>query len=156
MALITHWGLRDELKAQYADATQGLTRQQMIYEVMKRIIYQDIPVEVINKNDYTWNPYQNKIYNDGGEAKSTPEPATRYEHLLNTFKAMQAIDKYTPMYQTYISRKFDQEFELSQAEVEDLFIKMVGSEQVKQVGELIAKRLGRDLKPFDIWYDGFK
>ena len=156
MALITHWGLRDELKAQYADANQGLTKQKMIYEVMKRIIYQDIPQEVINKNDYTWNPYINIIYKDGEEAKATPEPSTRYEHLLNTFKALKAIDKYTPMYPTYISRKFDQEFELSQAEVEDLFVKMVSSEQVKQVGELIASRLGRDLQPFDIWYDGFK
>ncbi|MDR2585508.1 MAG: hypothetical protein LBC84_04710 [Prevotellaceae bacterium] len=156
MTLITHWGLRDELKAQYADATQGLVRQQMIYEVMKHIIYQTIPVEVINKNDYTWDPYQNKIYKDGTEAAATPEPSTRYGHLLNIFKAMKAVDPYTPMYPTYISRKFDQEFELSQAEVEALFIKMVGSEQVKQVGELIVKRLGRELQPFDIWYDGFK
>ena len=156
MKLISHWNLRDELKTQYADATQGLIRQQMIYEVMKHIIYQTIPTEVINKNDYIWIPYQNKLYKDGAEAKSTPEPSTRYEHLLNTFKTLSAIDKYTPMYPTYISRKFDQEFELSQAEVEDLFVKMVSSEQVKQVGELIAKRLGRKLQPFDIWYDGFK
>jgi hypothetical protein len=156
MALITHWGLRDELKAQYADATQGLVKQQMIYEVMKHIIYQTIPTEVINKNDYTWDPYQNKIYKNAAEASATPEPSTRYEHLLNVFKAMKAVDKHTPMYPTYISRKFDQEFELSQAEVEDLFMKMVGSEQVKQVGELIVKRLGRELQPYDIWYDGFK
>ena len=156
MALITHWGLRDELKAQYADATQGLGKQQIIYEVMKHIIYQTIPQEVINKNDYTWNPYQNKIYKNGTEAPATPEPSTRYGHLLSIFKAMKAIDQYTPMYPTYISRKFDQEFELSQAEVEALFIKLVDSEQVKQAGALIAKRLGRDLQPFDIWYDGFK
>ena len=156
MKLITHWGLRDELKSQYADATQGLTKQKMIYEVMKHIIYQDIPTEVINKNEYTWNPYQNKIYKDGAEAAAVPEPSTRYEHLLNTFKAMKAVDKYTPMYPTYISRKFDQEFELSQEEVEALFVKLVSSPQVKQVGELISKRLGRNLQPFDIWYDGFK
>ncbi|MCL2131505.1 MAG: hypothetical protein FWH36_03480 [Lentimicrobiaceae bacterium] len=158
MKLITHWNLRDELKTQYADVTpQGLTKQQMIYEVMKHIIYQTIPTEVINKNDFIWNPYQNKLFTKNGtEEKATPEPSTRYEHLLNTFKALKAIDNYTPMYPTYISRKFDQEFELSQAEVEELFIKMVSSEQVKQVGELIAERLGRNLQPFDIWYDGFK
>jgi hypothetical protein len=123
---------------------------------MKRIIYQDIPTEVINKKEFTWNPYKNTIYKNGSEEKPTPEPSTRYEHLLNTFKASKAIDKYTPMYPTYISRKFDQEFELSQAEVEDLFVKLVTSQQVKQVGELIASRLGRPLQPFDIWYDGFK
>jgi len=157
MKLITHWGLRDELKSQYANGSKGLGNQQTIYEVMKHIIYQDIPKEIINKNDYTWNPYLNKIYNKNGEeVKATPEPSTRYEHLLNTFKALKAIDEYTPMYPTYISRKFDQEFELSQAEVEELFVKLVSSKQVKEVGKLIEKRLGRKLQPFDIWYDGFK
>lgn len=156
MVLITHWGLRDELKSQYSDNETGLMKQRMIYEVMKRIIYQDIPQEVINKDEFSWNPYKNEIYKDGKKIDHHTEPLTRYEHLLNTFKAMEAEDKYTPIYPTYISRKFDQEFELSQQEVEKLFITLLESEQVKQVGELISKRLGRKLEAFDIWYDGFK
>jgi len=32
----------------------------------------------------------------------------------------------------------------------------LSSPQVKEVAELISKRLGRKLQPFDIWYDGFK
>lgn len=35
--LISHWGLRDELKAQYADP-EGLARQRMIAKVMDRIV----------------------------------------------------------------------------------------------------------------------
>ena len=155
MQLITHWGLRDELKSQYANAN-GLVNQKMIYEVMKRIIDQSIPHEVINKNDFTWNPYKNEIYQNGDKKQHTSEPCTRYEHLLSVFKAMQAEDVYTPLYPTYISRKFDREFELSQPEVEKLFITLLESPQVKQVGELISKRLCRNLEPFDIWYDGFK
>ena len=116
MKLITHWGLRDELKSQYA-AEDGLVKQRTIYEVMKRIIDQTIPQEVINKNDYTWNPYKNEVYENGKKASHTPEPDMRYEQLLLTFKAMKAADAYTPMYPTYISRKFDQQFELSQPEV---------------------------------------
>jgi hypothetical protein len=27
---------------------------------------------------------------------------------------------------------------------------------VKEVAALIKQRLGRDLQPYDIWYDGFK
>ena len=50
MKLITHWGLRDELKSNYS--AKGLEKQQMIYEVMKHIILQDIPTEVINKDNY--------------------------------------------------------------------------------------------------------
>jgi len=156
MKLITHWGLRDEIKSQYSSKESGLVKQRMIYEVMKRIISQDIPLEVIDKNEFAWNPYKNEIYKDGKKVEHQSEPFTRYEHLLNTFKAMEAEDKHTPMYPTYISRKFDHEFELSQPEVEKLFITLLESEQVKQVGALISKRLGRNLEAFDIWYDGFK
>jgi len=42
MVLISHWGIRDELKARYADK-QGLFKQQLIYRVMERIIRQEIP-----------------------------------------------------------------------------------------------------------------
>ena len=155
MKLITHWGLRDELKSQYANE-DGLVKQQMIYQVMQRIIDQSIPQEVIDKDDYTWNPYKNEIYQNGDKKSHISEPCNRYGHLLSVFKAMQATDIYTPMYPTYISRKFEQEFELSQPEVEKLFITLLESPQVKQVGELISKRLGRKLEAFDIWYDGFK
>ena len=33
MKLISHWGLRDELKSNYADADKGLEKQRMIYPV---------------------------------------------------------------------------------------------------------------------------
>ena len=154
--LITHWGLRDELKSHYADKDGGLFIQNMVYDVMKRIINQDIPLEVINKTDYQWNPTTNIIYKDGKEVKSTPENNIRYQHLLNNFHAMQAIDEYSPQYPTYIQRRFDEGMEMSQAEVEKLFTDFVSSPIVKQVGDLISKRLGRKLQPFDIWYDGFK
>jgi hypothetical protein len=41
-------------------------------------------------------------------------------------------------------------------DVENLFISLITSPQVKQTADMIAKRLGRKLQPFDIWYDGFK
>jgi hypothetical protein len=40
--------------------------------------------------------------------------------------------------------------------VEQLFTGFCSSPQVKKVADLIGKRLGRPLQPFDIWYDGFK
>ena len=155
LKLITHWGLRDELKSQYANA-DGLEKQKMIYEVMKHIINQDIPKEVINKNDCQWNPYTNKVNKEGKEIQSNPEPNTRYKFLLENFRAVKATDKYYPNYPTYIKRKFEQEFEIPQERVEELFVKFVSSPQVKKVAELISKRLNRKLEPFDIWYDGFK
>lgn len=156
MKLISHWGLRDELKSNYANKETGLAKQRTIYEIMKHIIYQDIPHEVINNNKYQWNPFENKVYDNNNEITFKTEPNTRYEHLLNIFHAMQMIDKFNPQYPTYIQRKFEVEMEMPQEEVEKLFINFISAPQIKQIAKLISDRLGRPLEPFDIWYDGFK
>ena len=156
MKLISHWGLRDELKSNYANHNNGLEKQRMIYNVMKHIVNQTIPECVINNEEYQWNPLQNKVYKDGKETEFTSEPMTRYQFLLNNFKAEQAIDKYTPTYPTCIERSFNESMEFSFEEIETMFTEFISSEQVAKVANLISKRLGRDLEPFDIWYDGFK
>ncbi len=156
MKLLSHWNLRDELKANYNKGEEGLLKQQMIYQVMLRIINQDIPDSVINNPSFQWNPVSNKVFKDAKEVANTPEPDTRYAVLLNLFNNMKLMDPYTPMYPTYIMRAFDGGMEIPQEQVEKLFTDFCSSPQVKQVGELISKRLGRPLQPFDIWYDGFK
>ncbi len=156
MKLISHWNLRDELKANYNGGDEGLFKQKMIYEVMLHIINQDIPDSVIDNPGIQWNPASNKVYRDGKEISLSREPDTRYEYLLKNFQVMKAVDPYTPMYPTYIMRAFDAGMEIPQEQVEKLFTDFCSSPQVKQVGELISKRLGRPLQPFDIWYDGFK
>ena len=67
MKLISHWGLRDELKSNYSNKENGLEKQRMIYNVMKHIVNQTIPECVINSEEYLWNPAQNKVYKDGKE-----------------------------------------------------------------------------------------
>ena len=156
MKLLSHWNLRDELKANYNKGDEGLLKQQMIYEVMLHIINQDIPEVVIDNPDLQWNVSSNKVYKEGKELVAAPEPDTRYATLLNNFKAMKLIDPYTPQYPTYIQRAFDRGMEISQKDVERLFTDLCSSEKVKKVANLIKKRLDRDLQPFDIWYDGFK
>ncbi len=156
MKLLSHWNLRDELKANYNKGDEGLLKQKMIYQVMLRIIHQDIPDSVINNPSFQWNPFSNKVFRDGQEVANTPEPDTRYATLLNLFNNEKLMDPYTPMYPTYIMRAFDGGMEIPQEQVEKLFTEFCSSAQVKQVGEVISKRLGRPLQPFDIWYDGFK
>lgn len=153
--LIAHWNLRDEIKSLYGKEN-ALFKQQMIYEVMKHIIYQTIPEKVINSPKYQWNPFKNKIYENGKEIPFKIEANIRYQHLLNNFIARREVDKFFPNYPTYIKRKFELEFEISEKQIEKLFIDLLSSPTVKKVAELIQKRLGRNLEPFDIWYDGFK
>src|SRR5690606_28515649 len=58
--LITHWNLRDELKANYADK-DGLAKQRTIVKVMERIVTQTIPKAVIDNPNLDWNPFTNKV-----------------------------------------------------------------------------------------------
>lgn len=156
MALITHWGLRDELKTHYNEGEAGLTKQRMIYQVMRRIIDQSIPQCVINNDQYEWQPYANKVMQQGKEVKFESEPDTRYQYFLDNFHAMQQVDRYNPMYPTAIARAFNRDMEVSYDEIEQLFTTFCSSPVVAQVAKLIESRLGRKLEPFDIWYDGFK
>jgi len=156
MVLLSHWNLRDEIKSNYANKENGLEKQEMIYEVMKHIIHQTIPELVINSGEYEWNPITNKVYQQGKEVTFDPEPNTRYLQILNNFKALSATDEYYPEYNTFIKRSFSGNKEIPQEEVEKLFDEFLSSPVAKEVGQLIRKRLGRELKPFDIWYDGFK
>ena len=156
MKLLSHWNLRDEIKANYNKGDEGLLKQEMIYNVMLHIIHQDIPEAVINNPDLQWNVKTNVVYKNGKEETFVPEPDKRYQVLLTNFRALKKVDPYTPQYPTYIQRAFDGGMEIEKQDVEKLFTELCSSHQVKKVAQLIQKRLGRDLQPFDIWYDGFK
>lgn len=156
MVLLSHWNLRDELKACYADKQNGTEKQEMIAKVMERIINQDIPKAVINNPDYDWSPWSNKVTKEGTPADASSESDRRYQLIINIFKAHQEIDKFCPGMNSAILRRFSWEMEIAQPEVEQLFDTYMRSPQLKQIASLISKRLGRDLRPYDIWYDGFK
>ena len=144
--LLSHWNLRDELKALYG-AEGGQEKQEMIYQVMQRIVDQTIPQAAINGKDYIWKPYSDR---------SEAEPYTRYERILEIAQAYFAADPYCPTAPTGIIRNFEEGVEIPAAELDSLFRALVGSPQVAQVAAVIRERLGRDLRPYDIWYDGFK
>ena len=155
MKLICHWGIRDELKARYADK-QGLPKQKAIYKVMERIIRQEIPEVMVNSGRYQWNPFSNVVYDQGRSIEAVREPDTRYKTFLDTFQAMRLMDAYSPLYPDHIRRSFDVGREIPEKEVEAMFRELLSSPQVKKVAALVRKRLGRPLQPFDIWYPGLR
>ncbi len=156
MKLISHWGLRDELKSNYANGERGLEKQRMIYKVMQRIVDQSIPLQVINSDSPTWIPETNELTENGKTITATPEDIRRYEVFLKNFQAMRMLDVYSPHYPTQLVRAFDGTMEVPQKDVEELFKGLLSSPQVKEVAAFIASRLGRELEPFDIWYNGFR
>lgn len=158
IALLSHWNLRDELKSNYANTPNAREKQEMIYQVMLRIIRQEIPECVINNADYIWQPYSNNVQHIKGskEQEYGREPNTRYQKIIDIFHAMQQIDTYRPDAPSHVLRTFNEDLEIPQSEIESLFIQLLQSDEIKAVAQIIRERLGRDLRPYDIWYDGFK
>jgi len=167
LRLLSHWNLRDELKADYADAAAGQAKQKMIQRVMERIIDQSIPRVVINNPAADWNPYTNEVkpaaVSDSDvpplkaeEATAEPESDVRYATLLETFQASRKVDPYSPTAPTMIARRFDENREIPEARVQAMLEQVLSSPLVPRVAQLIEKRLGRPLEPYDIWYNGFR
>ena len=163
MALLSHWNLRDELKSNYAVGDEAMRRegkekQEMIYQVMLRIIRQDIPACVVNNAEYLWKPYSNEVKEVEGsgvqEFRSSGDE--RYQKILDIFHAMQQIDTYRKDAPSHVLRTFNEDLEIPKAEIEALFLQLIQSDEIKAVAQIIRERLGRELRPYDIWYDGFK
>ncbi len=158
LRLISHWGLRDELKAQYAKPN-GIKRQKMIQKVMEHIIHQTIPRVVIDNPNVDWDVENNMVkpaIEIEEKVSNASEPNTRYQRLLTVFQAVKSADPYYPHLPTYIDRKFQEEREIPEKQFEELLVSVLSAPIAKDVAALIEKRLGRKLAPFDIWYDGFK
>jgi hypothetical protein len=152
LRLLSHWGLRDELKALYADPKKNLPLQRIILTIMERIIRQEIPDIVVDNDKVSWDPVANTV-----DGKSAPRmPDTRYERLLGVFRAHQLENPYYPDAPTHVDRRFRLNREIPEKDVQALFEAVLRAPVGKEVAALIEKRLGRRLEPFDIWYDGFK
>jgi hypothetical protein len=166
LRLISHWNLRDELKARYSDA-DGLPRQRMIQQVMERIVRQEIPAAVIDNPRLDWDPAANTVtvspVADVPAAKGGPaepregrEPDERYRRWMDVFAAERLADPFSPAHPTHIARRFNVDREISPAEVKALLEAVLESPLGAKAAALVSKRLGRPLEPFDIWYAGFK
>ncbi|UCD39401.1 MAG: hypothetical protein JSW54_13785 [Fidelibacterota bacterium] len=167
LRLLSHWNLRDEIKAQYSNPEGSLPRQRMIQQVMERIITQTIPEVVVDNPHVDWNPYSNEVLPaavqdsdlpvpEGLVVSDAPEPDTRYATILNNFGTAKLADPYWPTAPTLIDRRFDLNREIPEERVQGMFEDMLSSPLLPKVAELIEERLGRPLEPFDIWYSGFR
>ena len=168
MRLLSHWNLREEIKADYADPQNSLAKQRMIQQVMERIVTQTIPEVVVNNPGVDWNPYSNEVKPAAVQDSDSPtkatdqkisntrEPDTRYAMLLKTFIASKEADPYSPTAPTLIDRRFDEDREIPEARLQAMLEQVLSSPLVAQTAKLISSRLGRPLEPFDVWYNGFR
>ncbi len=162
--LISHWNLRDEIKASYADP-EGLAKQRTIARVMDRIVTQSIPAAVIDNPHLDWDPASNRVTAAAAgtteadapkdRAKTVadaPEPNTRFAHVLAHFKAARAIDPFSPIAPTRLERAFVGA-ELPEQRVRQMLVEILESPYGATAAAEIQRKLGRTLEPHDLWYE---
>lgn len=166
--LLSHWNLRDEIKACYGDAKEGLAKQRAIAKAMERIVTQTIPLAAIDSPFVDWNPFTNEVkvttslepdappLPKDAKADPSPEPDTRYVKLLADFRAARLVDPYSPAAPSLVARRFDEDRQIPEARVKAILEAVLSSPAFAETGALVAKHLGRPLQPFDVWYAGFR
>ncbi len=156
LKLISHWGLRDHIKALYAEKNE-LPMQRVIKTIMDRVVNQSIPRQVINQRRYFWNPLTNELRDERGRQVPAEEESTRrYEQLLAVFRGEQAVDRHAVLAPSLIARRFEQDREIPETEVVAIIESILRAPVLKDIARLISRRLQRPLEAFDIWYVGFK
>ncbi|HWE23700.1 MAG TPA: hypothetical protein VG496_07140, partial [Myxococcales bacterium] len=173
--LLSHWNLRDQIKADYAepDAALGLERQRLIVAIMQQIVAQTIPQAVIDDPRIDWfvdrgvvtaadpNEIETEQMKAQGKrpaqavASREREPDTRYAVLLADFRAARRTDADSPFAPSEIDRRFQFDREMPEARVKQILESIVSSPLAARVAALIRNRLGRPLEPHDLWYSGF-
>jgi hypothetical protein len=170
--LLSHWNLRDQIKADYAEGQAGLARQRLLRAAIERIVTQEIPQAAIDDPRLDWDPVKNILSaspaaeveeRPAGQGKSggvlkvsaAREPDTRYALLLRNFQAARRMDQDSPFAPTEMDRRFRLDYEIPEARFRALLESIVSSPLVPKVAALIQQRLGRPLEPHDLWYAGF-
>ena len=150
-ALLTHWIVREEIKAQYNSPT-GVTRQRALAGVLGRAIDGGVPNTVMSRtNTSDWNAQMNTLA--GAPVTADTMGLARYERWLEQFALAQKYDRYYPEYPTAITRKFELAREMSESSVETLLTDLLDHPVRKELATFLRARLGRDLEPFDIYFD---
>lgn len=165
--LISHWNLRDELKASYA-LPDAVARQRTILKVMERIVTQEIPRAVIDNPRLDWNPFTSAVTAapaDTVEPDAPPVSATRpaapspareddvrFAKVRAHFAAGRAADRHVPTAPTRLARAFD-DAELPEARVRALIVELLESPLAAEAARAIEVRLGRPLGPQDLWFE---
>lgn len=151
--LISHWGLRDFMMAQY-DAPHGLAKQRAILGLMERVVDGTIPTEILDNPTVAWHIGDDTIRDGRKTRKAKPHGPLRWEQFRTLFRVMRKLDPYS-RYGNMIDQKFLDERELPEARVRNILTDILGADVAVHVGKFLEKKFGRPLEPFDIYFKDF-
>ncbi len=148
--LVAHWLVREQIKAAYAEPA-GLPLQRALMSAMARHVEGSIPGAVMDGTaSADWDPAANTLGGAPVDPAATVGPV-RYARWLDMFGVARQFDAYYPDHPTAIDRRFNLEREIPEADVEACLVTMLEHPARAALADLIRRRLGRELEPFDVY-----
>ncbi len=150
--LIAHWLIREQLKAGY-NQPDGLPLQRALAWVMRRTIDGSLPSAVLGgSSEAAWDPEANTLGGRPVAADDTIGPV-RYARWLDGLTVARTLDAYYPDHPTALTRRFDLDREIPEAEVEALLVELLSAPVRADLADLVRRRLGRPLEAHDIYFE---
>ncbi|MBI4365887.1 MAG: hypothetical protein HY543_03620 [Deltaproteobacteria bacterium] len=150
---ISHWGLRDTMMQLYDDPA-GLKKQRAILDLMRRVVDGQVPTVLLNNPDARWDIPRHQVRVGGKTMPETLHGPLRWTHFRSLFQALRKIDPHT-RFGNMIRTKFLEDRELPEPRVRKILTGILGAAAASEVGKWLARRLGRPLEPFDIYFKQF-
>ena len=157
-ALLTHWLVREEIKAQ-GTMPHGLPRQRALAHVLARAIDGSIPSDVMERRSASdWDAARNTlggapVKGDGSRHGEDVMGPVRYERWIEQFRLAQEFDAHHPEHPTAIARKFELAREMPESDIERLLTDLLDHPARDALSAWLSKRLGRPLEAFDIYFE---
>ena len=157
-ALLTHWLVREEIKAQ-GTMRDGLPRQRALAHVLGRAIDGSIPTDVMERRSTSdWDAARNTlggapVKGDGSRHGEDVIGPVRYERWLEQFRLAREFDAHHPEHPTAIARKFELAREMPESDIERLLTDLLDHPARDSLSAWLSKRLGRPLEAFDIYFE---
>jgi hypothetical protein len=157
-ALLTHWLVREEIKAQ-GTLPDGLPRQRALAHVLGRAIDGSVPTDVMDRRSGSdWDAARNTlggtpVRGDGSCHGEDVMGPVRYERWLEQFRLAREFDAHHPEHPTAIARKFELAREMPETQIERLLTDLLDHPARATLTGWLAQRLGRPLEAFDIYFE---
>lgn len=151
--LSSHWGLRDYMMRLY-HSPDGFAQQHAIMELMERVVDGKVPAIVLDDPSVRWDVAKGQVVQKGRKSRAQLHGPLRWAQFRKLFRITRKIDPYRSA-RNFIEEKFLDEREMPEPRVRKVLTDILGSREAQQVGKYLSGRLGRPLKPFDIYYKDF-
>ncbi len=151
------WRLIDEIRMLYSVKTpQAFLTQELFLKVLERSAALQVSFIDFKDPEMGWEPVNNIYFRGNTRISSLGTGDFKSMFYLRRFTELNlAKEAYYPNKSNFVTRYFENEIEIPENQAEKIIVSILKSPKIRNIAAKIKDNLGRDLRPFDIWYSYF-